>query len=172
MRSVTRWALSLKWYCMINLLHVCGRIPSPADCKSGPGGQAGKEAFCWCYEPETNKPPPPPLKQATKCFFLYYTHEYKYIDKRKVVQKGDRGEKCFCMFLSRFDASQERDIRCCDSRRMVVTAANASKSPFCPGRRANAGRNHKPEMHGTRPVLKRIFHGQKTRMGMEDPLGK
>lgn len=67
MTSVKRWALYPNGTLyMINLLHVCGRIPSPADCKSGPGGQAGKEAFCWCYEPETNKPPPPPLKQATK----------------------------------------------------------------------------------------------------------
>lgn len=142
---------------MINLLHVCGRIPSPADCKSGPGGQAGKEAFCWCYEPETNKPPPPPLKQATKWICIIH----KNINMvKKWVWKMDRGEKCFCMFLSTFDASQERDIRCCDSRRMVATAANVSKSPFCPSRQVNAGRNHKPETHWARPVLKRMSHWQ------------
>lgn len=99
MRSVTRWALSLKWYCMINLLHVCGRIPSPADCKSGPGGQAGKEAFCWCYEPETNKPPPPPLKQATKCFFYIIHMNINILTKEKLVRKGTEVRSVFvCSF--------------------------------------------------------------------------
>jgi hypothetical protein len=83
---------------MINLLHVCGRIPSPADCKSGPGGQAGKEAFCWCYEPETNKPPPPPLKQATKWICILYT-SYKSINERKLVRKGKEVRSVFvCSF--------------------------------------------------------------------------